>query len=65
LIDLAADAGPRQTAAGAEASIVAERAAPRGYGAIDIWAGEAGIDADFLNPSAKTLSEKETTRVVW
>ena len=55
LVDLAANAGPRQPAAGAEAAVVAERAAAGGHGAVDIRAGEAGVDADFLHPPPKPL----------
>ena len=59
LVDLAADAGARQPAAGAEAAVVAERAAAGGNGAVDIGAGKAGIDADLLDPPAEPLAKME------
>ncbi len=59
LIDLAANAGAWQSAAGAEAAVIAKRAAPRRYRAVHIGAGKAGIDADLLYPPAKTLPEEE------
>ena len=57
LVDLPADAGAGQPAAGAEAAVVAERAAAGGDGAIDVGAGEAGVDADLLHPPAEPLAK--------
>ena len=46
-------------AAGAEAAVVAEGAAAGGDGAIDIGAGEAGVDADFLHAAGTKFALKE------
>ena len=59
LVDLAANAGPRQTAAGAEAAIVAKRAAAGGNAAVDVGASKAGIDADLLHADAEPLAKLE------
>ncbi len=40
-------------AAGAEAAVVAKRAAPRGHRAVDVGTGEAGVDAHLLHPAAE------------
>ena len=57
LVDLAANAGARQPAAGAEAAVVAEGAAAGGDGAVDVGAGEAGVDADLLHADAEPLAQ--------
>ena len=64
LVDLPADAGPGQPAAGAEAAVVAECAAAGGDRAIDVGAGKTGVDADLLHPPAKPLAEEEIARVI-
>ena len=46
---------PRQPATGAEAGIMAECAATRGNGPIDVWTGESGIYTYFLHAAAKPL----------
>src|SRR4029079_16734019 len=55
LIDLPANAQPRQPAAGAETTVIAERATTDGNGAIDIRASKASVDADLLHAAAKPL----------
>ena len=59
LVDLAADAGAGQSAAGAEAAVVAEGAATGGDAAVDVGAGEAGVDADLLDADAEPLAQVE------
>lgn len=64
LVDLPADPGSRQSAAGAEAAIVTESATTDGNGAIDIRAREASIDTDLLHTPAVALPEVEVAGVV-
>ena len=64
LIDLAKNTRARQPAAGTEAAVVTKSAATGRYRTVYIGAGKTGIDADLLHPSAKTLLEKEITRVI-
>ncbi len=64
LVDLSADICPRQSAAGAEAAIVAKGAAALGNGPVDVRAGEARVEADFLNPRAKQLAEAIAEAIV-
>ena len=59
LVDLAEYACAGQTATGAEAAIVTERAAADGYGAVDVRTGEPSIDTDFLYTAAKMLAQME------
>ena len=55
----------RHPAAGAEAAVVAERAAADGHRAIDVGASEAGVEADFLHAAAtELLTQKEVIRKV-
>ena len=58
LVDLLADRLARQSAAGAEAAVVAESAAAGGDGAVDVGAGEMRVDAHFLDPAAKRAAQK-------
>ena len=56
-------AAPR-SAAGAEAAIVAKHAAAHRDGAVDIGAGEPGVDADFLNTPAEFAPQEKAVGVV-
>ena len=64
LVDLLANGLPRQPPAGAEAAVVAKRAAAGGHGAVDVGAGEACVDADLLHPAAKAATQKAVVAAV-
>ena len=57
LVDLVSDISLRNPATGAEATIITEGTATGGYRAIDIGTGKSGVDTDFLNSLAKSLSQ--------
>jgi hypothetical protein len=61
LVDLAKNVGPRQAAAGAEAAVVAKRAATDSNRAIDIGAGKSCVDADLLYAATKSLPKVKIT----
>ena len=64
LIDLAEDARARQPAAGAEAAVVAKRAATGRNCAVHIGAGKTGVDANLLHPAAEPLPKEEVARKI-
>ena len=63
-VDLVADRLAGQPAAGAEAAIVAKRAAAGRHGAVDVGASELGVDADLLDPVAEFVTQKMVVAVV-
>src|SRR5262249_30382822 len=64
LLDLVTNALPRQSPAGAEAAVVAEGASAHGHRAIDVRAGEAGVDADLLHPGPELMAQEMVVAVV-
>lgn len=56
-------AGPPETAAGAEASDVAEDTAITGQGPVEIWTAQTCVDTDFPYFSAEPLLEKAAQRI--
>ena len=64
LIDLPVNGLFGQSTTWAETPIVAEVAAAQRYRAIDVWAGESGVDANFLYPMAESGFQKEIVRII-
>src|SRR4029077_15313574 len=56
--------GARQPAVGAEAAIVAEHAATRCDGAVDVGTGKAGVDREPVNPAPEALAQEAAERVI-
>jgi len=63
-VDLVRNGHAREAAAGAEAAVVAKDAATDGDGAINVGAGEAGVDADFVDQVAEPLPKVKVVTVV-
>ena len=61
-VDLVANRAARQAAAGAETAVVAKHAAAGGHRAIDVGAGESGVEADLLDPLAESVGASNDCR---
>ncbi len=64
IVDLVQNRDLRHASAGAEATIIAERAPPGCHSPIDVGAGKTGVDTDFLDAVAKFVLEKKTVGVI-
>ena len=63
LVDLVSDVHSRGSAAGAEASIIAEHTAARSYSAVDIRTRESTIDAYPVNTMAEPGAQKKAISI--